>query len=275
MLINYCCTEQKASFCFYEIIRSPTTEALKPITKPGQPSHFKTNYCDRSRRYSCWGVTCASTGPWQVHGALIRVCLCQVKRVSKLLSHYATNQDQVGFCRQVSTRHSCQRQGNFNLLCVDGALIVQTYLPTKNISVSLCLSWRNSGCQESQMRQVDSTTANGHSVPTNVGRRLSSFKRRRPQQGKSINHRQGRRKVFSIGTAKWKGVWGSSPGKFWNLRWLKPPNFNSCSSTQDTNQSGCHQNNCWFTSKFFWYMSLDVCELCEMKNVIEVFPATS
>ena len=49
-----------------------------------------------------------------------------------------------------------------------------------------------SGCQESQMRQVDSSTANGHSIPTNVNRRLSSFKRRRPQQGKSIDHRTPR-----------------------------------------------------------------------------------
>ena len=64
---------------------------------------------------------------------------------------------------------------------------------------------------------------------------------------------QGRWKVFCIGTAKRKGVRGSSPGKFWNLRWLKSPNFYSCGSTQDTNQSGGHQNtsNCWFTLNFF------------------------
>ena len=42
------------------------------------------------------------------------------------------------------------------------------------------------------MRQVGSTTTNGHSIPTNVGRRLSSFKRQRPQQGKSIDHRTPR-----------------------------------------------------------------------------------
>ena len=54
---------------------------------------------------------------------------------------------------------------------------------------------------------------------------------------------------------KMKGGPGSSPGKFWNLRWLKFQIFNACSSTQDTNQSGSHQNfNCWFTFKCFWYM---------------------
>ena len=60
------------------------------------------------------------------------------------------------------------------------------------ISVYLCHSWRNPGSQESQMWQVNSTTVNGHSISTNVGRRLSSFKRQRPQQGKFIDHRTPR-----------------------------------------------------------------------------------
>ena len=77
----------------------------------------------------------ASTGPWQVHGPLISVCLCLVKRHSKLLSHFATNQDQVIFCRQDSTCPSCQRQGHLNLLCVHAAPIVQTYLPTRKFSI--------------------------------------------------------------------------------------------------------------------------------------------
>ena len=51
----------------------------------------------------------ASAGALAVHTALIPcvcVCACVSVRVSgiKLLSHHATNQDQVGFCRQVSTR---------------------------------------------------------------------------------------------------------------------------------------------------------------------------
>ena len=58
--------------------------------------------------------------------------------MSKLLSHYATNQYQVGFCRQVITRHSCHSQGNLALLCqgraATKAATVQTYstfFPTK------------------------------------------------------------------------------------------------------------------------------------------------
>ena len=48
----------------------------------------------------------ASAGDLAVHGALIRVCVCVCVCVSgyKLLSHHATNRDQVCFCRQVSTR---------------------------------------------------------------------------------------------------------------------------------------------------------------------------
>ena len=51
----------------------------------------------------------ASAGALAVHTALIPcvcVCVCVSACVSgiKLLSHHATNRDQVGFCRQVSTR---------------------------------------------------------------------------------------------------------------------------------------------------------------------------
>ena len=46
----------------------------------------------------------ASAGDLAVHGALIRVCVCVCLSGIKLLSHHATNRDQVGFCRQVSTR---------------------------------------------------------------------------------------------------------------------------------------------------------------------------
>ena len=49
----------------------------------------------------------ASAGDLAVHGALIPcVCVCVRVCVSghKLLSHHATNRDQVCFCRQVSTR---------------------------------------------------------------------------------------------------------------------------------------------------------------------------
>ena len=51
----------------------------------------------------------ASAGALAVHTALIPcvcVCACVSVRVSgiKLLSHHATNRDQVSFCRQVSTR---------------------------------------------------------------------------------------------------------------------------------------------------------------------------
>ena len=35
--------------------------------------------------------------------------------MSKLVSHYATNRDQVGFCRQVITRHSCLSPRNLSL----------------------------------------------------------------------------------------------------------------------------------------------------------------
>ena len=51
----------------------------------------------------------ASAGDLAVHGALIpcvcvSVCVCACVSGLKLLSHHATNRDQVGFCRQVSTR---------------------------------------------------------------------------------------------------------------------------------------------------------------------------
>ena len=47
----------------------------------------------------------ASAGALAVHTALIPcVCLCVCVSGIKLLSHHATNRDQVGFCRQVSTR---------------------------------------------------------------------------------------------------------------------------------------------------------------------------
>ena len=72
---------------------------------------------------------------------------------------------------------------------------------------------------------------------------------------------RGAGRYFALVRQNERGVRGPPPGKFWNLRWLKPPNFNSWSSTQDTNQSGSYQNNCWFALKFFWYMSLDLCVL--------------
>ena len=53
-------------------------------------------------------VTCAlAPGPGGPHGFnSVCVCVCVSACVSgiKLLSHHATNRDQVGFCRQVSTR---------------------------------------------------------------------------------------------------------------------------------------------------------------------------
>ena len=41
--------------------------------------------------------------------------------MSWLLSHYATNRDQLGFYRQVITRHSCHSPGNLALLCLGRA----------------------------------------------------------------------------------------------------------------------------------------------------------
>ena len=72
-------------------------------------------------------VRCAALGPG-VHSALIRAC--PVKQTSKLLSYYATNRDQVGFCRQVINRHACRSRKNLALLCLDRAATVQTYWPT-------------------------------------------------------------------------------------------------------------------------------------------------
>ena len=47
----------------------------------------------------------ASAGALAVHTALIPcVCVCACLSGHKLLSHHATNRDQVCFCRQVSTR---------------------------------------------------------------------------------------------------------------------------------------------------------------------------
>ena len=47
----------------------------------------------------------ASAGALAVHTALIPcVCVCACLSGIKLLFHHATNRDQVGFCRQVSTR---------------------------------------------------------------------------------------------------------------------------------------------------------------------------
>ena len=46
-----------------------------------------------------------------------------------------------------------------------------------------------------------------------------------------------------------------------DLRWLKPQILILAVQHRTPNQSGSHQNNCWFTLKFFWYMSLDVCVL--------------
>ena len=43
---------------------------------------------------------------------------------------------------------------------------------------------------------------------------------------------------------KMKGGPGVFPRKILRFKVAKTPNFNSCSSTQDTNQSGSHQNNC-------------------------------
>ena len=45
-----------------------------------------------------------------------------------------------------------------------------------NFSVSICFSWPNPACRESQAWQVDSTTASVSSLPKNVGLRLSSLK---------------------------------------------------------------------------------------------------
>ena len=98
-------------------------------------------------------------GPWWVSGVLICLRLSPVKRLSKLHVHYATNRDQVGFCRQVSTYSSCHSHGNLALLCIDKAVTVQTYLHTfffsSDFSVFICLSGWNPGCKDSQTRQVE------------------------------------------------------------------------------------------------------------------------
>ena len=60
------------------------------------------------------------------------VCLSVCLSGIKLLSHHATNRDQVCFCRQVSTRLVDNCHGFFSLLCLGRAENVQTYHPTKN-----------------------------------------------------------------------------------------------------------------------------------------------
>ena len=60
------------------------------------------------------------------------VCLSVCLSGHKLLSHHATNRDQVCFCRQVSTRWVDNCHGFFSLLCLGRAATVQTYHPIKN-----------------------------------------------------------------------------------------------------------------------------------------------
>ena len=78
----------------------------------------------------------ASAGALAVHTALIP-CACVSVCLSghKLLSHHATNRDQVCFCRQVSTRWVDNCHGFFSLLCLGRAATVQTYHPTKKLSI--------------------------------------------------------------------------------------------------------------------------------------------
>ena len=90
--------------------------------------------------------------------------------------------------RLVCTRYSCHSHGNLALLCIDRAKTVQIYLPIKKekiffFSVSHYLSWRNLSWSDGQMRRVDSTTTNGHSILTNVCLHLSSCKWQRSQWG--------------------------------------------------------------------------------------------
>ena len=85
----------------------------------------------------------ASAGDLAVHGALIPcvcVCVCVCVSGHKLLSHHATNRDQVSFRRQVSTRKVDNCHGFFSLLCLGRAATVQTYHPTTKRSIFSFLS---------------------------------------------------------------------------------------------------------------------------------------
>ena len=63
-----------------------------------------------------------------------RLCVCVCVSEKKLF-YYDTNRKQVCFCRQVATRHWSERQANLALLSLDRAATVQTYRPTKKVSI--------------------------------------------------------------------------------------------------------------------------------------------
>ena len=65
--------------------------------------------------------------------ARTRVCVC-VSGI-KLLSRHATNRDKVCFCRQVSIREWANCHGFLSLLSLDRAATVETYHPTKELSI--------------------------------------------------------------------------------------------------------------------------------------------
>ena len=55
---------------------------------------------------------------------------------------------------------------------------------------------------------------------------------------------RGAGRYFALVRQNKRGGVRGPPWKILKLKVAKPPNFNSCSSTQDINQSGGHQNNC-------------------------------
>ena len=77
------------------------------------------------------GHVCACAGDLADHGALIA---CRVSGI-KLLSRHVTSRAKVCFCRQVSTRQWANCRWFRSLPCLDRAATVQTYHPTKTLSI--------------------------------------------------------------------------------------------------------------------------------------------